>query len=44
MDLHYNDFVLEIATINGSGSQSANNIILRSLFRMGIPVGGKVFS
>lgn len=41
MNLHYNDFVLEIATVNGSGSQSANNIILRSLFRMGIPVGGK---
>ncbi len=41
MSLNYNDFVLEIATVNGSGSQSANNIILRSLFRMGIPVGGK---
>ena len=36
-----NDFVLEIATVNGSGSQSANNILLKSLFRMGIPVGGK---
>lgn len=36
-----NDFVLNIATVNGSGSQSANNILLRSLFRMGIPVGGK---
>lgn len=41
MSLMQNDFVLEIATVNGSGSQSANNIILRSLFRMGIPVGGK---
>lgn len=41
MSLLSNDFVLEIATVNGSGSQSANNIILRSLFRMGIPVGGK---
>lgn len=41
MSLIQNDFVIEIATVNGSGSQSANNIILRSLFRMGIPVGGK---
>ncbi len=36
-----NDFVLEIATVNGSGSQSANNIIMKTIFRMGIPVGGK---
>lgn len=36
-----NDFVINIATINGSGSQSANTILLKSLFRMGIPVGGK---
>lgn len=41
MQKKINDFVLEIATINGSGSQSANNILLKSLFRMGIPVGGK---
>lgn len=36
-----NDFVLHIATANGSGSQSANNVLVRTLFRMGIPVGGK---
>jgi 2-oxoglutarate ferredoxin oxidoreductase subunit alpha len=36
-----NDFVINIATVNGSGSQSANNILLKTLFRMGIPVGGK---
>lgn len=36
-----NDCVIEIATVNGSGSQSANNILLKSLFRMGVPVGGK---
>jgi 2-oxoglutarate ferredoxin oxidoreductase subunit alpha len=36
-----NDFVLEIATVNGSGSQSANSIIMKSIFRMGIPVGGR---
>jgi 2-oxoglutarate/2-oxoacid ferredoxin oxidoreductase subunit alpha len=36
-----NDFVINIATVNGSGSQSANTILLKTLFRMGIPVGGK---
>ena len=36
-----NDCVLRIATANGSGSQSANNIIMRAIFRMGIPVGSK---
>src|SRR3954468_16260848 len=36
-----NDFVLTVATQNGSGSQSSNNILVRSLFRMGLPVGGK---
>lgn len=32
---------MTIATVNGSGSQSANLILLRSIFRMGVPVGGK---
>ena len=36
-----NNFVINVATVNGSGSQSANNILLKSLFRMGVPVGGK---
>jgi len=36
-----NDFAIQIATVNGSGSQSANNVLLRSIFRMGIPVSGK---
>lgn len=36
-----NDFVLQIATANGSGSQSANNVLVRALFRMGVPVAGK---
>lgn len=36
-----NDLVIQVATVNGSGSQSANNIIIKTLFRMGIPVGGK---
>lgn len=36
-----NDFVITVATPNGSGSQSSNNILVRTLFRMGLPVGGK---
>jgi 2-oxoglutarate/2-oxoacid ferredoxin oxidoreductase subunit alpha len=36
-----NCFTLMIATKNGSGSQTANALLLRSLFRMGIPVNGK---
>jgi 2-oxoglutarate ferredoxin oxidoreductase subunit alpha len=36
-----NDFTIQIATVNGSGSQSANLVLLKSIFRMGIPVSGK---
>lgn len=36
-----NELSLLVATVNGSGSQSSNMILLRSLFRMGLPVGGK---
>jgi 2-oxoglutarate ferredoxin oxidoreductase subunit alpha len=36
-----NNFSIQIATVNGSGSQSANNILLRSIFSMGVPVSGK---
>jgi len=36
-----NDFSIQVATVNGSGSQSANLVLLRSIFRMGIPVSGK---
>lgn len=36
-----NNFSIKIATVNGSGSQTSNTILLKSLFRMGIPVGGK---
>jgi 2-oxoglutarate ferredoxin oxidoreductase subunit alpha len=36
-----NDFSITVATVNGSGSQTANLTILRALFRMGIPVSGK---
>src|SRR6187200_88104 len=36
-----NDFSTQVATVNGSGSQTANLILIRSLFQMGIPVSGK---
>ncbi|MGB6975221.1 MAG: 2-oxoacid:acceptor oxidoreductase subunit alpha [Terracidiphilus sp.] len=36
-----NDFSINVATVNGSGSQSANNVLLKSLFGMGVPVSGK---
>ncbi len=36
-----NDFTIQVATVNGSGSQSANSILLRGIFRMGVPVSGK---
>ena len=36
-----NEFTVHIATVNGSGSTTANTILLRALFKMGIPVTGK---
>src|SRR5687767_2210810 len=36
-----NDFSIQVATVNGSGSQTANLVLLRSIFQMGIPVSGK---
>ena len=36
-----NDFSIQVATINGSGSQSANSVLMRSIFQMGVPVSGK---
>ena len=36
-----NDFAIQVATVNGSGSQSANLVLLRSIFQMGVPVSGK---
>ncbi|MEL7310820.1 MAG: 2-oxoacid:acceptor oxidoreductase subunit alpha [Pseudomonadota bacterium] len=38
-----NDVVIRVATVNGSGSASANGLLLKALFRMGIPVCGKNF-
>ncbi|HEY7390031.1 MAG TPA: 2-oxoacid:acceptor oxidoreductase subunit alpha, partial [Bryobacteraceae bacterium] len=36
-----NDFSIQVGTVNGSGSQTANTVLLRALFQMGIPVSGK---
>src|SRR5499427_2131118 len=36
-----NDFSLQVATVNGSGSQTANLVLLRSILLMGVPVSGK---
>ncbi len=36
-----NDFSINIATVNGSGSQSANSVLFKSIFGMGVPVSGK---
>ncbi len=36
-----NDFSIQVATVNGSGSQSSNIVLMRSIFQMGVPVSGK---
>ena len=36
-----NDFTIQVATVNGSGSNTANLVLLRSIFQMGVPVSGK---
>ena len=36
-----NEFAFTVATKNGSGSQTSNNVLVRALFKMGIPVNGK---
>ncbi len=38
---HVNDFTLKVATVNGTGSASANSLLMKSIFRMGVPVMGK---
>ncbi len=39
--LRINDFAIKIATVNGTGSASANSLLMKSIFRSGIPVMGK---
>jgi len=36
-----NDFAIKIATVNGTGSASANTLLMKAIFRSGIPVMGK---
>ena len=36
-----NDFVIKLANVNGTGSASANALVMKAIFRMGIPVMGK---
>src|SRR5260221_8854520 len=36
-----NNMSIQVATVNGSGSQSSNTVLLRSMFQMGVPVSGK---
>ena len=36
-----NRFTIHVATVNGSGSQTANTTLLRAVFQMGVPVSGK---
>jgi 2-oxoglutarate/2-oxoacid ferredoxin oxidoreductase subunit alpha len=36
-----NDFSIQVATVNGSGSQTANTVMMRAIFQMGVPVSGK---
>ena len=36
-----NDFAFKMGTVNGTGSASANGLLMQAIFRMGIPVTGK---
>ena len=38
-----NDFVIRLANVNGTGSASANTLLMKAIFRMGVPVTGKNF-
>ncbi|MGB9429055.1 MAG: 2-oxoacid:acceptor oxidoreductase subunit alpha [Gammaproteobacteria bacterium] len=43
MNARVNDFVIKIANVNGTGSASTNGLLMKAIFRMGIPVVGKNF-
>ena len=40
-DSEVNDFAFKLANVNGTGSASANGLLMQAIFRMGIPVSGK---
>src|SRR5664280_1903264 len=39
--LQVNDFSIKLANVNGTGSSSANSLLMQAIFRMGVPVSGK---
>ncbi len=41
VDARVNDFTIKVATVNGTGSSSANTLLMKSIFRSGVPVVGK---
>ena len=41
MPSRINDFAIKLANVNGTGSASANGLIMQAIFRMGVPVSGK---
>jgi 2-oxoglutarate ferredoxin oxidoreductase subunit alpha len=41
LKIKVNDFALKLANVNGTGSASANGLLMQAIFRMGIPVSGK---
>jgi len=40
-EVRVNDFVIKIGNVNGTGSASANGLLMKAIFRMGVPVVGK---
>jgi len=40
-NVRINDFSIKLANVNGTGSASANSLLMQAIFRMGIPVSGK---
>jgi 2-oxoglutarate ferredoxin oxidoreductase subunit alpha len=41
LGVRVNDFAVKLANVNGTGSASANSLLMRAIFRMGVPVSGK---
>jgi 2-oxoglutarate ferredoxin oxidoreductase subunit alpha len=41
VEARVNDFAIKLANVNGTGSASANSLLMQAIFRMGIPVSGK---
>ena len=41
LSIRVNDFAIKLANVNGTGSASANGLLMQAIFRMGIPVSGK---